>query len=40
VLALGPLPLQAAPRTPTANELFDWAQTALPAAFPGSLTSV
>lgn len=40
VLALGPLPLQAAPRTPTANELFDWAQTALPAAFPGSMTSV
>lgn len=40
MLALGPLTLQAAPRTPTANELFDWAQTALPAVFPGSLTSV
>jgi hypothetical protein len=40
MLALSPLTLQAAPRTPTANELFDWAQTALPAAFPGSLTSV
>ncbi|MFN9476491.1 hypothetical protein [Acidovorax sp.] len=39
-LALGHASLHAAPRVPTANELFDWAQTALPAVFPGTQPSV
>lgn len=40
MLALSPLGLSAAPRVPTANELFDWAQTSLPTVFPGTQASV
>lgn len=39
-VALGHAGLQAAPRVPTANELYDWAQTALPSVFPGTQPSV
>lgn len=39
-IALGSISAQAAPQAPTANELYDWAQTALPTVFPGTLPTV
>lgn len=38
-IIISPLTLNAAPRVPTADELYDWAQTALPGVFPGTMAS-